>query len=345
MDSDSYRYGFNGKERDDEVKGSGVQYDYGFRVYDARLGKFLSRDPLFKSFAEYTPYQFAGNKVIVAIDLDGLEEYFYWNELNKETSSIELNLVLDQPGPVLAPDISEFGLYRNRSTAQRQGELIENRIQRESEAAQWRSAVEARLEYERLQNPVWMAYELSPFGAASSAFKNAYNGDYGWATLDLALGAFEVRGFLKTSNFKKFGGSGAISRFSNLARFGLSDGAVKQLGEIVERIYKSRNRPSFRKGVVDDVWDNAPRDINGNVVDPNTGDIIKWEKGTTRKGVWDMGHTPGNEWHKLRQEYIDGKKTWEQVLDEYNDPKKYQVEEPSSNRSGANEGSERPTRG
>jgi len=72
--SPSYRYGFNGKEKDDEVKGSGMQYDYGFRIYDPRLGKFLSQDPLFKSFPWYTPYQYAGNKPIKFIDLDGLEE-------------------------------------------------------------------------------------------------------------------------------------------------------------------------------------------------------------------------------------------------------------------------------
>jgi RHS repeat-associated protein len=41
----SYRYGFNGKEKYDEVKVSaGTQYDYGFRIYDPRIGKFLSRD-------------------------------------------------------------------------------------------------------------------------------------------------------------------------------------------------------------------------------------------------------------------------------------------------------------
>ncbi|KIA91795.1 hypothetical protein OA93_23850 [Flavobacterium sp. KMS] len=72
--TNEYRYGFNGKEKDNEIKGEGLQYDYGFRVYDPRIGKFLSQDPLFKSFPWYTPYQFAGNKPIVAIDLDGLEE-------------------------------------------------------------------------------------------------------------------------------------------------------------------------------------------------------------------------------------------------------------------------------
>lgn len=72
--SDSnYRYGFNGKEKDDEVKGSGNQYDYGFRIYDARIGKFLSTDPLYKSYPELTPYQFASNTPIQAEDMDGLE--------------------------------------------------------------------------------------------------------------------------------------------------------------------------------------------------------------------------------------------------------------------------------
>ncbi|MFN5649558.1 MAG: RHS repeat-associated core domain-containing protein, partial [Sphingobacteriales bacterium] len=57
----AYRYGFNGKENDNEVKGEGNQQDYGFRVYDTRLGKFLSIDPLKKEYPWYTPYQFAGN--------------------------------------------------------------------------------------------------------------------------------------------------------------------------------------------------------------------------------------------------------------------------------------------
>src|SRR5690606_3381462 len=75
--SDEYRYGFNGMEKDDKVKGIGNQYDYGFRIYDPRIGKFLSVDPLFKSYPWYTPYQFAGNKPVWAIDLDGLEELVY----------------------------------------------------------------------------------------------------------------------------------------------------------------------------------------------------------------------------------------------------------------------------
>ena len=69
-----YPSGFNGKENDNEIKGVGNQQDYGFRIYDTRLGKFLSVDPLTKDYPWYTPYQFAGNKPTTYIDLDGLEE-------------------------------------------------------------------------------------------------------------------------------------------------------------------------------------------------------------------------------------------------------------------------------
>jgi RHS repeat-associated protein len=70
-----YRYGFNGKENDNEAKGEGNQQDYGMRIYDPRLGRFLSVDPLTQSYPWYTPYQFAGNKPIRYIDLDGAEEW------------------------------------------------------------------------------------------------------------------------------------------------------------------------------------------------------------------------------------------------------------------------------
>lgn len=69
----TYRYGFNGKENDNDVKGEGNQQDYGMRIYDPRLGKFLSVDPIAYDYPELSPYQFAGNTPIQAIDLDGLE--------------------------------------------------------------------------------------------------------------------------------------------------------------------------------------------------------------------------------------------------------------------------------
>ncbi|MDQ3072508.1 MAG: hypothetical protein M3Q97_04485 [Bacteroidota bacterium] len=67
----TYRYGFNGMERDDEVKGIGNSYDFGARVYDSRLGCFLSVDPLYKIYEEVSPYVFAINNPIKYIDDNG----------------------------------------------------------------------------------------------------------------------------------------------------------------------------------------------------------------------------------------------------------------------------------
>ena len=69
FNSSSYKYGFNGKENDAET---GTQ-DYGMRIYNPALGKFLSVDPITSQYPELTPYQFASNRPICAIDRDGLE--------------------------------------------------------------------------------------------------------------------------------------------------------------------------------------------------------------------------------------------------------------------------------
>ena len=69
-----YSYGFNGKEKDPEgLGGGGSTYDYGFRIYNPALAKFLSVDPLTNDYPELTPFQFASNNPIRFIDLDGLE--------------------------------------------------------------------------------------------------------------------------------------------------------------------------------------------------------------------------------------------------------------------------------
>jgi RHS repeat-associated protein len=71
-DPKKYRFGFNGKEDDDEW----AKQDYGFRIYDGRIGRFLSVDPLMKGYPMLTPYQSSSNSPISGIDLDGLEYYY-----------------------------------------------------------------------------------------------------------------------------------------------------------------------------------------------------------------------------------------------------------------------------
>ncbi|MEN9303960.1 MAG: hypothetical protein RL264_2389 [Bacteroidota bacterium] len=41
-----YRDGYQGSEKDDEMKGSGNSYDFGARIYDSRVGRWWSMDPV-----------------------------------------------------------------------------------------------------------------------------------------------------------------------------------------------------------------------------------------------------------------------------------------------------------
>ena len=66
-----YRYGFQGQERDDNVKGSGNSYDFGARMYDPRVGRWLSRDPAFKKYVDLSPYGFTANNPIIFVEIDG----------------------------------------------------------------------------------------------------------------------------------------------------------------------------------------------------------------------------------------------------------------------------------
>ena len=70
----TYKFGFNGKQNDNEITG---WQDYGMREYDTRIARFISVDPLKNEYPELTPYQFASNTPIRAIDLDGLERLDY----------------------------------------------------------------------------------------------------------------------------------------------------------------------------------------------------------------------------------------------------------------------------
>ena len=68
-DSFSYRYGFNGFERDDEIKGIGDSYYTAARLYDPRIGRWWSVDPLFDYTS--TPYFSFGNNPVYYIDQSG----------------------------------------------------------------------------------------------------------------------------------------------------------------------------------------------------------------------------------------------------------------------------------
>ena len=68
-----YRYGYNGKEKDDEIYGVGNSYDYGARIYNSRLGRWFSLDPKAHKCTSLSPYSSVGDNPIEYIDTDGKE--------------------------------------------------------------------------------------------------------------------------------------------------------------------------------------------------------------------------------------------------------------------------------
>jgi RHS repeat-associated protein len=60
-------------EKDDEVKGSGNSFDYGARLYDTRLGKWLAIDNQFNKYPNLSPYNFVADNPLYFIDPDGNE--------------------------------------------------------------------------------------------------------------------------------------------------------------------------------------------------------------------------------------------------------------------------------
>ena len=79
-----YRYGFNGMEKDHELKGEGNSLDFGARIYDSRLGRWMSVDPLADQRESQTPYNFCSNNPSTRVDPTGMLDGDYYNREEKK---------------------------------------------------------------------------------------------------------------------------------------------------------------------------------------------------------------------------------------------------------------------
>ncbi|MCF8253595.1 MAG: hypothetical protein K9I36_07330 [Bacteroidia bacterium] len=70
-DAGAYLFSINCKEKINEINGAGNDLDFGARVYDARLGRFLSLDPRTNDFSFWAPYIYAANNPVRLIDIEG----------------------------------------------------------------------------------------------------------------------------------------------------------------------------------------------------------------------------------------------------------------------------------
>ena len=78
-----HKYTYNGKEKQEEF---GLNWhDYGWRNYDAVLGRWHNVDPLAENRNSLTTYNYVQNNPLIRIDPDGLTDY----KFNKETGEVE----------------------------------------------------------------------------------------------------------------------------------------------------------------------------------------------------------------------------------------------------------------
>ena len=105
FNSKASRYGFNGKMKDNEVEGEGDVYDFGARMYDARLGRWLSLDPDQNLYANLTPYCYSANSPLILVDKSG-NKITIANDLSA-ADKVKIEAALKQVSEKL-PDLYNF---------------------------------------------------------------------------------------------------------------------------------------------------------------------------------------------------------------------------------------------
>ena len=78
---------------------------------------------------------------------------------------------------------------------------------------------------------------------------------------------------------------------------------------------------------------NKQVDPDGVLRDPNTGDVIDWKPGQSRRGVVDFGHKEGKTYKKMFEKYKNREITLQELKDFQFNPDNFRIETPSANRS------------
>jgi RHS repeat-associated protein len=115
--SAAYRFGFNNQEKDGEL---GDSYAFEYRIHDARLGRFLSVDPLGLKFPWNSPFTFAENRIIEGIEFEGLEVILLggrWSAASGVAVSGETGVMIDFSGNLYGYASGSLGLETNASVS------------------------------------------------------------------------------------------------------------------------------------------------------------------------------------------------------------------------------------
>ncbi len=113
----SYRFSFNGQEKDNETYGEGNAYDFGARIYDARLGRWMSVDPLVRKYPSQSSFQFGADNPIIFIDKDGKEVFIFGKDAEKAVNALKTSTSLQLIYNIETGQIMATGLPKNPADA------------------------------------------------------------------------------------------------------------------------------------------------------------------------------------------------------------------------------------
>ncbi len=99
-----FRFGFNGKENQGELSVDG--YDFGARIYDGRLGRWMSVDPEMGIIPYLTPYLAMNNNCISFIDNNGEKIFIHYLEPQRDNNG---NFITGEDGNLVM--ISKYYEY------------------------------------------------------------------------------------------------------------------------------------------------------------------------------------------------------------------------------------------
>lgn len=348
-----YKYSFQGKEFQDE---SGLNWhDFGSRMYDPALGRWMATDPQ-NQFA--SPYLALGNNPITMVDPDGesvvTTAVLYaaagggtinlgMNWLQGNLHSVRQGLGYAAVGAASGVATVAFGVYEaytQLAIGAVQG--VMNDLLTQAGKGDGISLGSALLS----------TFVGSVSGGASryvSRFTVVHIAPY----LSRTMGVEKSRGMLFYGVTRAIGGavggfstgliisggsfSTAINKAKTSAVSGVTHGLLTGIATAYswERLRYRRGRPGYARGQVERVFENA-RQPNGNVYDPNTGELINWNGGL-RRGIWDMGHKRGMKYEFTKNDYYNRCISKSELLERHRTDFHYAPERPSSNRGHKHE--------